>query len=47
MLVSLTPDQAKTLLPEHCTGFVPAQHSDYRVIQQVGVDLGKLTLDRQ
>jgi phosphonate transport system substrate-binding protein len=41
-LVSITPDQAKTLLPENYTGFVSSDGSNYAPIQASGEAVGKL-----
>jgi len=42
VLVNLTPDQAKTLLPPNYTGFIASDGSNYAPIQQSGVSVGKL-----
>ncbi|QJE74918.1 phosphate/phosphite/phosphonate ABC transporter substrate-binding protein [Aerophototrophica crusticola] len=39
---SITEDQAKTLLPPHYTGWVPADHASYKVIEDAGIAVGKL-----
>ncbi len=41
-LTAITPEQAKTLLPENYTGFVASDGSNYTPIQQSGVAVGKL-----
>jgi phosphonate transport system substrate-binding protein len=42
VLTSITPDQAKTLLPPHYTGFVPATHATYTTIEKAGIAVGKI-----
>ncbi|TFW18341.1 phosphate/phosphite/phosphonate ABC transporter substrate-binding protein [Duganella callida] len=42
ILTSITVEQAKTLLPNHYTGFVAATHADYASIEKAGLALGKL-----
>ncbi|NYE58920.1 phosphonate transport system substrate-binding protein [Duganella sp. 1224] len=42
ILTSITVEQAKTLLPNHYTGFVAASHADYASIEKAGLTLGKL-----
>jgi phosphonate transport system substrate-binding protein len=42
VLTSITVEQAKTLLPNHYTGFVAASHADYASIEKAGTTLGKL-----
>ena len=41
-LVSLTPEQAKTILPNHYTGFVTADNSSYKSIRDAAVALDAL-----
>lgn len=42
ILTSITVEQARTLLPNHYTGFVAASHADYASIEKAGLTLGKL-----
>jgi phosphonate transport system substrate-binding protein len=35
-------DQAKTIMPPHYTGWVPATHDSYRLIEQAGIAVGKI-----
>ena len=42
ILVSITEAQAKTILPNHYTGFVAATHESYRMIEDAGVLVGRL-----
>jgi phosphonate transport system substrate-binding protein len=42
ILVSITTDQAKTLLPPRYTGFVPATHKSYAMIEKAGIAVGKI-----
>ncbi|MEM8714858.1 MAG: phosphate/phosphite/phosphonate ABC transporter substrate-binding protein [Cyanobacteria bacterium P01_G01_bin.4] len=41
-LVSMTPEEAETLLPENYTGFVSSDGSNYQPIRDAGSSLGKL-----
>jgi phosphonate transport system substrate-binding protein len=41
-LTAITPDQAKTLLPPHYTGFVPSNHAFYNSIEKAGLAVGKI-----
>ena len=42
ILTSITADQAKTLLPPRYTGFVPATHKSYDMIEKAGIAVGKI-----
>jgi phosphonate transport system substrate-binding protein len=42
VLTAITPDQARTLLPPHYTGFVPATHATYTTIEKAGLAVGKI-----
>lgn len=42
ILVGITPEQAKTLLPNRYTGFVAATHSSYASIENAGIAVGKI-----
>lgn len=41
-VTAITEDQAKTLMPPHYTGWVPANHASYRLIEEAGLAVGKL-----
>ncbi len=43
ILVAITPEQAEEFMPEHYTGFVPADDESYRVIREAAEDLGQLS----
>ena len=42
ILAAITPEQAKTLLPNRYTGFVPGNHATYAPIEKAGVAVGKI-----
>jgi len=42
ILVDITEAQAKTILPNHYTGFVPATHESYKAIEDAGVLVGRI-----
>ena len=42
LVVGITEEQAKTLLPNHYTGFVTATHESYRMIEDAGVLVGRI-----
>jgi phosphonate transport system substrate-binding protein len=42
ILTAITVEQAKTLLPNHYTGFVPATHAAYSSIEKAGLAVGKI-----
>jgi phosphonate transport system substrate-binding protein len=41
-LVDITEDQAKSILPNHYTGFIAATHADYKMIEDAGIAVGRL-----
>lgn len=41
-LLALTEEQAKTLMPNHYTGWVKADHSSYKTIEDAGIAVGKI-----
>jgi phosphonate transport system substrate-binding protein len=41
-LLAITPEQAKTLLPNRYTGFVAATHASYAGIEKAGIAVGKI-----
>jgi phosphonate transport system substrate-binding protein len=42
ILVGITEDQARTILPNHYTGFVSASHDSYRMIEDAGILVGRI-----
>ena len=42
MVTALTEDQAKAVMPLHYTGWVPATHDSYRLIEDAGIAVGRL-----
>jgi phosphonate transport system substrate-binding protein len=42
ILVSISESEAKTILPNHYTGFVPATHASYTMIEDAGVLVGRI-----
>lgn len=42
ILTDITIEQAKTLLPPRYTGFVPATHATYKMIEDAGIAVGKI-----
>jgi phosphonate transport system substrate-binding protein len=42
ILLAITPEQAKTLLPNHYTGFVAATHASYESVEKAGIAVGKI-----
>lgn len=42
ILTSITPEQAKTILPPRYTGFVASQHDTYSMIEKAGIAVGKI-----
>jgi phosphonate transport system substrate-binding protein len=42
ILTSITPEQAKSLLPPRYTGFVAATHASYAMIEKAGLAVGKI-----
>jgi len=42
VLTAITPEQAKSLLPNRYTGFVAADHASYRSIEKAGLAVGKI-----
>ncbi|MBC7944604.1 MAG: phosphate/phosphite/phosphonate ABC transporter substrate-binding protein [Burkholderiales bacterium] len=43
ILTAITVEQAKTLLPNHYTGFVASTHERYLPIEKAGIAVGKIT----
>jgi phosphonate transport system substrate-binding protein len=42
IVVEISAAQAKTLLPNHYTGFVAADHSSYKMIEDAGIAVGRI-----
>ena len=42
IVVGITQAQAKTILPNHYTGFVTASHDSYKMIEDAGVLVGRI-----
>ncbi len=42
ILVGITEAQAKTILPNHYTGFVAADHGSYKMIEDAGILVGRI-----
>ena len=42
LLVEITEAQAKTILPTRYTGFVAADHSSYKMIEDAGIAVGRI-----
>ena len=42
ILAAITPEQAKTMLPNRYTGFVSGNHATYAPIEKAGVAVGKI-----
>ena len=42
VLVGITEEQAKQILPNHYTGFVAATHANYKMIEDAGIAVGRL-----
>jgi len=42
LLVAISESEAKTILPNHYTGFVPATHASYKMIEDAGVLVGRI-----
>jgi phosphonate transport system substrate-binding protein len=42
LVVAIDVDEAKPIMPTHYTGWVPATHGDYRMIEQAGLAVGAL-----
>jgi len=42
LVVAITDEQAKVILPNHYTGFVAANHDSYRMIEEAGILVGRI-----
>lgn len=41
-LLAITEEDAKTLMPKHYTGWVKADHSNYKLIEDAGIAVGRI-----
>jgi phosphonate transport system substrate-binding protein len=41
-LAAITPEEAKAIMPAHYTGWVPATHDSYKLIEDAGVAIGRI-----
>ncbi|MGA8514729.1 MAG: PhnD/SsuA/transferrin family substrate-binding protein, partial [Burkholderiaceae bacterium] len=41
-VLSLTEEDAKTLMPKNYTGWIKATHDSYKLIEDAGVSVGRL-----
>lgn len=42
ILVGITEEQAKAFMPKHYTGFIAATHTDYKLIEDAGIAVGRI-----
>jgi phosphonate transport system substrate-binding protein len=42
ILVGISNEQAKAIMPNHYTGFVAATHADYKLIEDAGIAVGRI-----
>jgi phosphonate transport system substrate-binding protein len=42
IVVGISEAEAKTILPNHYTGFVPANHASYKMIEDAGILVGRI-----
>lgn len=42
VLLSITEEQAKSLMPNHYTGWIAADHASYKLIEDAGIAVGKI-----
>jgi phosphonate transport system substrate-binding protein len=42
IVTAITQEQAKTIMPPRYTGWVPATHASYRMIEEAGIAVGKI-----
>ncbi|MDX2259300.1 MAG: phosphate/phosphite/phosphonate ABC transporter substrate-binding protein [Hyphomicrobiaceae bacterium] len=42
IVLAITEDEAKTLMPKNYTGWVPATHANYKLIEDAGLAVGRL-----
>jgi len=42
ILLGITESEAKTILPNHYTGFVAASHGSYKMIEAAGILVGRI-----
>ena len=41
-LLAITPEDAKTIMPNHYTGWIAADHGSYKLIEDAGIALGRI-----
>ena len=41
-VTAITEEQAKALMPAHYTGWIPATHASYKLIEDAGIAVGKI-----
>ena len=41
-VAAMTEEQAKALMPAHYTGWIPATHASYKLIEDAGIAVGKI-----
>jgi hypothetical protein len=46
-LLAIDPAQAKTIMPNHDTGWVATTHVDYKMIEDAGLAVGAVKIDSQ
>jgi phosphonate transport system substrate-binding protein len=42
ILLAITADHAKSIMPPHYTGWITATHASYKMIEDAGIALGKI-----
>ena len=42
IVVGISETEAKAILPNHYTGFVPATHASYKMIEDAGILVGRI-----
>ncbi len=42
VLLAITEDQAKSLMPNHYTGWIAADHASYKLVEDAGIAVGKI-----
>jgi phosphonate transport system substrate-binding protein len=41
-VAAIGEDEARTIMPPHYTGWVPATHPSYKMIEDAGIAVGKI-----
>ena len=41
-IAAISEEDAKTVMPAHYTGWVPASHASYKLIEDAGIAVGKI-----